>query len=305
MSKNQIVEKLRGVFVPMITPMDQSERVCEESLARFTVWLVESGVSGVYPASGCGEVWKLSIDERKRLIDVVVDAADRKSLVLPGAGAGATREAIELSLYAQEKGADGVVVWPPFHMGTAYTEDAIFDHYETIAMATDIPIIVYDSPEITCYPLSVELTDRLADIESIVGVKESTGDLDKFARLLRVAGDRISIMQGWDSLLLASLSLGSPGAVLSSANVCPRLVVEIVNAFERGDLESAREKHYSLLSFISSSPWRTDQFQAMKELLNILGLDGGIIRKPWFSLPFGSEDKEMLAESLRSIGMID
>ena len=296
--------KLRGIFVPMITPMDANEDLDEVGAQAFTNWLVEHGVQGVYPCSGCGEVWKLSVDEKKTLMDIVIGEAAGRTLVLPGTGAGSTREVIQLSAYAREKGADAVVVWPPYHMGACYTEDAVFDHYETIAGAVDIPLVVYDSPEITGYPLSVELTQRLADVERIVGVKESTGDLYKFATTLSRVGDRIAMLQGWDALLLGSLAMGAPGAVLSAANVCPRHLVGLVEDVQRGNLESARRKHEELIAFVTSGPWQLDQFQSMKEALGMLGQPGGPIRRPRFSPPFSRQQKGALAASMRALGLL-
>ncbi len=300
-----ITQQLQGVFVPMITPMDDREDLDEEGVRRFTQWLVDQGVNGIYPASGCGEVWKLSVAEKQSLMDIVIEQAKGKLLVLCGTGAGSTRETIDLTQYAQEKGADAVVIWPPYHMGRAYTEDAIHDHYLTVANAVDIPIVVYDSPEITGYPLSVDLTKRLAEIENVVGLKDSTGDVNKFARTIQAVGDRIAVLQGWDSLLLSSLPLGAPGAVLSAANVCPGLIIDLIQDFQNGDIQAARQRHQQLITFISSGPWQTDQFQAMKEVLNMLGLPGGRIRKPWFSTPFTPAQKEELAGSLRVLGLIE
>ena len=297
-------EKLHGVFVPMITPMDDNQNLDEAGARKFTKWLVEQSVQGVYPCSGCGEVWKLSSAERKTLMDIVIGEAGGKTLVLPGTGAGSTREVIQLNEYAREAGADAVVVWPPYHMGTCYTEDAIFDHYQTIAQAVDIPLVVYDSPEITGYPLSVEETQRLADVDRSVGVKESTGDMHKFARTMSLVGDRIAMLQGWDTLLLGSLILGAPGAVLSSANVCPRHLVDLLEDFEGGNHAAARGKHEQLLAFVGSGPWQLDQFQSMKEILGILGLPGGRIRKPCFSPPFSAQQKDELAASARAMGLL-
>ncbi len=304
MAMKPLGTRLKGVIVPMVTPMNERGDLHEQGVRDLVGWLSEQGVTGIYPASGCGEVWKLSAAERNKLLDIAIEVAGADVLVLPGTGAGSTREAVALTQAAAQKKADGVVVWPPYHMGDAYTEDAIFDHYLTIVTAAEIPVIIYDSPEITGYPLSIELVARLAELDNIVGIKDSTGNLANFAQLLRLLGDRIAILQGWDNLLLGSLAMGSPGAVLSAANVCPRLLVDLVDDFQRGNVTAAREKHGQLLTFIASGPWQTDQFQAMKELLGMLGLSCGAIRKPWFSLPFSADQKQELADSLKILGLL-
>lgn len=301
MTRDELKARLNGVTVPMITPMSDDEDLCEAGTRQFTRFLIENGVAGVYPASGCGEVWKLSGDERQRMMDIVLDEAEGRALVIPGTGGGSTREAIVMTEYARDRGADAVVVWPPYFMGTAYNDDAIFNHFESIAHAVDVPTIVYDAPEITGYPLSHDLVDRLADIDAVVGIKDSTGDMDGFVRRLERVGERISVLQGWDSLLLASLATGSSGAILSSANVCPRLVVEIVEAFRRGDLVQARTQHAQLMAFISSGPWQSDQFQAMKQLLVMQDIQAGVIRRPWFTQPFSSDQNRELQDSLNAL----
>jgi len=169
----------------------------------------------------------------------------------------------------------------------------------------DIPIIVYDAPEITGYPLSVELVARLAEIETIVGIKDSTGDLDKFAQQFQMVSDSIAILQGWDSLFLAALAMGSPGAILSAANVCPRILVELYQDFQKGNFDEAREKHAKVIQLVGSDLWCADQFQSMKVGLNLLGLPGGSVRKPWFSMPFTEDQKHDLREILTKLDLLN
>lgn len=112
------------------------------------------------------------------------------------------------------------------------------------------------------------------------------------------------MLQGWDSLLLGSLILGAPGAVLSSANVCPRHLVSLIEDFQGGNHAAARRKHEQLLAFVGSGPWQLDQFQSMKEILGILGLPGGRIRKPCFSPPFSTRQKDELAAAAKTMGLL-
>lgn len=297
--------RLKGVIVPMVTPFDACGDVDETALRRLTRWLVARGVHGVYPGSGCGEVWKLTVPERQRLIDTVVAEAGGKAMVMPGTGGGSTEEAILMTRYARDKGCDAVVIWPPYFMGDAYSDAAIFDHFRTIARAVEIPIVVYDSPEITGYPLSPALVVRLAELETVVGIKDSTGSMDKFVREFSQVAESIAVLQGWDTLFLAALAIGSPGAVLSSANVCPELLVGLYEDFHAGDLAAARRKHTQLVSLVSTQPWAADQFQSMKVCLNMRGVDVGAIRKPWFSVPFTAAQNEELRCTLRALELID
>jgi len=298
-------EKLRGVIVPMVTPFDENEDVDENGVRELSQWLIARGVTGLYPESGCGEVWKLSFEERLRIIEVVGEEARGKALFIPGTGGGSTRETIEVTLHAKDNGADACVVWPPYFAGAQYSDDAIVDHFKTVADATKLPIIAYDATEITGYPLSADLVERLADIDEIVGIKDSTGDLDKFADELHRVGEKIAMIQGWDTMLLACVAIGSPAGIMSSANVCPRFVVDMYDDFQRGDTEAAREKHDKLIALVCCPTWVADQFQAMKECLILQGVPAGRVRKPWFSTPFSDKQIRALAEALRNMGLLE
>ena len=274
-------------------------------MRQLTRWLIDRRVTGVYPESGCGEVWKLSLEERLRVIEIVGEEAKGKTLFIPGTGAGSTRETIALTQHAGENGADACVVWPPYFAGSAYSDDAIIDHFKTVADAVGMPIVAYDATEITGYPLSADLVERLANIDQIVGVKDSTGDLDKFADELHRAGDRIAMIQGWDTLFLASLAIGAPAGIMSSANVCPELLLAMVEDVKAGRIKAAREKHDKLIALVCSKAWVEDQFQSMKECLKMLGVPVGQVRKPWFAEPFSETKKQDLAAALRNIGLLE
>ena len=299
-----ISAKLKGVFVPMVTPFDKNENVDEDALRNFVHWLITQGVAGLYPEGGCGEVWKLSLEERLRIIEIVGEEAGGKVLFIPGTGGGSTRETIAITQHAKENGADAVIVWPPYFAGPQYSDDAIVDHFQTVADATHIPIVAYDAPEISGYPLSADLTQRLAEIEEIVGFKDSTGDLDKLADSIHRIGDNVAMIQGWESMFLACLAVGSPAGIMSAANVCGGLLTEIYEDFKRGDTEAAKTKNHKIMQLIFSKPWVEDQFQSMKVCLDMLGVPVGCVRKPWFAKPFSDVQKEELAEALRNLDLI-
>lgn len=301
----EMSERMRGVIVPMVTPFDENEDVDEGAVRELSRWLIARGVTGLYPESGCGEVWKLSFEERLRIIEVVGEEATGKVLFIPGTGGGSTRETIALTQHAKENGADACVVWPPYFAGAQYSDDAIVDHFKTVADATELPIIAYDATEITGYPLSADLVERLAEIDEIVGIKDSTGDLDKFADELHRVAERIAMIQGWDTMFLASLAIGSPAGIMSSANVCPELLLAMGEDVRNGDTKAAREKHDKLISLVCCPTWVEDQFQAMKECLVMLGVPAGRVRKPWFAAPFSDTQKGALAEVLRNMGLIE
>src|SRR6266542_6015264 len=115
--------QLEGIIIPMITPFDGNEDIDEPALKRYVDWLIQEGVHGLYPCSGCGEVWKLTTEEKKRVIEVVVEVADGRVPVLPGTAEGSTRATIELTRFSQRIGADAAVIWPPYFAGTSYADE--------------------------------------------------------------------------------------------------------------------------------------------------------------------------------------
>ena len=238
-------DKLRGVIVPMVTPFDENEALDERAMRELSRWLIARGVTGLYPESGCGEVWKLSFQERLRIIEVVGEEAKGKALFIPGTGGGSTRETIALTQHARDNGADACVVWPPYFAGAQYSDDAILHHFKTVAM-----------------------------------------------------------IQGWDTMFLASLAIGAPAGTMSSANVCPELLLAMMDDLGKGQTQTAREKHEKLIALVCSRAWVEDQFQSMKACLAMLGVPAGRVRKPWFALPFSDAQKEELAGALRNMNLI-
>ena len=302
---NKPTSLLAGVMVPMVTPLDDNDQLNEEGLRIYTEWLIEQRVQALYPCSGCGEFWKLTESERKTVAEIVIQTAAGRVPVLPGSGGGSTREAIFWTQHALDSGADGVVIWPPYFAGPAYSDDAVFDHFHTITQAVDIPIVLYNSPGATGYSLSPMLVARLADIDNIVGLKDSSGDIYRIVRVLSMVDDGFLVYQGWDGLLLPSLAVGALGSVNCTSNVCGRIVVDLIQDFTNGDRANAQRKHMQLLSFVSTPAWQTDELQGIKECLNLLGIPAGKIRRPWFTTPFTAEQKGQLAAALKALGLLD
>lgn len=290
---------LEGVIVPMVTPFKADEELDEVALRRFTRWLIDNGVHGLFPNSSMGEFSKLSIEERKKVIDVVVDEADGKVPVLPGTGDVSTKLAMEMTKYAKDAGADAAVVVEPYYFKPS--EEALFNHYETINEKVGIPLIVYDIPSATGYHIRPELVTRLADLENVVAFKDSSGDMVKFLREILLAGDKIAILQGFEHLFVPSLLMGAPGGILGIANACPRFIVDIYETFKKGEIKEAAEMQKRLIETLEVFG-KYDYILAVKQAVGLQGISLGGVRKP--SLPSEEGQEEEVRESLVKLGAI-
>ena len=234
----------RGVFTALVTPF-RNGAVDEAALKRLVEEQIAAGVDGVVPCGSTGEAATLTHDEHKRVVAFVVRTVAKRVLVIAGSGSNATAEAIELTAYAKAAGADGALLISPYY--NKPTQDGVVAHYAAIARATQFPLVAYNIPGRTGSNLLPDTIARLAEIEHVVGVKESCGDLHQISQVIaRVPAD-FAVLAGDDWATLPQLAIGGAGVISTCSNLVPREMVELVRAFGRGDFARARELHYRLL----------------------------------------------------------
>ena len=268
--------KVEGVIVPIVTPFREDERLNLEAAKHLTEWLIEQGVHGLLIAGSLGEAAKMSLNERKKLLDAVLDAAKSKVSIFLGTGFPDTKRTIELTLYAKDAGATGAVIIPPYYQKPS--DNALYEHYKLINDSVkDYPILLYDIPIFACYSLSLNLIRKVAALENIIGLKDSSGNMSRFIQLLNTLGDKIAILQGYDILQIPSLILGSPGGVLGAGNVIAKFEVEIYNEFIKGNIDRAKKIFKKILPIIMYLMADNRFPTAYKEALNIMGLNLSLI----------------------------
>ena len=234
----------QGVFTALVTPF-RDGGVDERTLQELVELQISAGVDGLVPCGSTGEAATLTHAEHRRVIEVVVAAARGRVQVLAGTGSNSTREAIELTRHAKEAGADGALLISPYY--NKPTAEGIFQHFAAIARETAFPLVIYNIPGRTASNLLPPTLARLAEIEQVVGVKESSGDLHQVAQLLAATPEGFAILSGDDWATLPMLCLGAVGVISTSSNLVPADVVELVRAFRAGDLSRARDIYYRLL----------------------------------------------------------
>ena len=285
--------KPSGILPALVTPFtEDGKEVDEEQLRKLVNSCIELGVSGVVPCGTTGEFVNLSVEEKRRVIDVVVDEVDGRVAVVAGTGGSGTDEALEMTRYAKDAGVDAALVVTPFYLKP--TDRGIYEHFYTIATEVDLPIILYNIPQCTGVWLTWQMVEDLADVPNVVGLKDSSGELRYMLAVLEKVRDKINVMCGYDEVVLGALASGASGAILASANVIPDRWVEIYELVRRGDLEGARERQFGIQK-IARIIARSGAV-GVKEALNMMGLRVGPVRRP---LSVGGELSYEAREELR------
>ena len=290
---------VKGIIPAMITPLDQNEEIDEAGIRGIINYLIDSGVHGIFVCGSQGESYALTEDEKKRVIEISVDEVNGRVPVYAGTGAVTTKMTIELSRYAVDVGADAVTIVTPYFIKPS--QDELYMHYKRIAESVDSPILIYNNPGRTNVNLEAETVKKLAEIDNIVGIKDSSGDLTLTAQYIMKCPDEFAVLAGRDSLILATLLYGGKGAVAATANVAPRLVVGIYESFIKGDLEKARELQFKILPLRLAFSLGTFPV-VVKEAMNLMRKPSGPAKSPVSPLP--EEKKRKLKLLLEELNLI-
>src|SRR6056297_1104465 len=283
-----MVFKARGIIPPMITPFDDDEKVDCIALKKMTNYLIDAGVHGVFPLGSTGEGYGIEFDEKRKVIETVLEATNKRVPVYAGTGAITTKESIRLAEMATKIGVDALSVITPYFISP--NEEELYTHYKEIASSTDLPIILYNNPGRTGIDLSLELIIHLSSIKNIVGIKDSSGDMTKAAEIIRRTGSDFSVLAGRDTLIYGFLAYGGHGSVAATANIVPELVVSIYELYQKGEYQSALDAQFKLAPLrmgfsLGSFP------VIMKEGLKLRGIDVGNTLKPIKPLSVEARDK--------------
>jgi len=235
----------RGVLSALVTPMKTNGDVDYPRLASFVDHLIRRGVHGLVPLGSTGEYYALDPSERERVLRTTLDAAAGRVPVIAGANAGSTREVVAYCRQAENLGAAGVMLAPPYY--SLPTPDELFAHFRQVNDAVGIPIMLYNYPGRTGVDMSPDFIARLASLKNVRYVKESTGEMPRITTLLRLCGDRMGIFCGCDTIALECLLVGAAGWVGGVVNVLPAAHVRLYDLAVRGRLADARRLFASML----------------------------------------------------------
>ncbi len=292
---------IEGIIPAVVTPFDEKEDVDEGGFRKILNYLIESGVHGLFPVGSQGEFFSLTNEEKKRLIDIAVEEARGRVFVMPNTGAITTRESIELSQYAEKAGANCVSIITPFFISPS--QDELYQHIKAICESVKISVLCYNNPGRTGgVALTPTTLARLAEeVPNFAGIKDSSGDLTQVAEMIRLCPPDFKVIMGRDSLIYGALTYGAAGAIAATANVAPKLIVEIYQACREGDYDRAKECQRKLAPLRSAFGLGTFPV-VVKEALTMMGLPGGRCRKP--IQPLSEEKRAQLRDVLLDMEII-
>jgi 4-hydroxy-2-oxoglutarate aldolase len=300
MSKaQQIVERLRGVFAPVVTPFDAATGEFDRPGFKQNLRAHgAAGLHGVIVAGSTGEAALLDESERGALVALAREVLPRDRLVIAGAGAESTRAAVRLAKQAAREGADAIIVVAPHYYGeSAMTDAALIAHYERVADESPVPVVLYSIPKYMHFALPPTAVATLARHENIVGMKDSSGDLELFKHYLAAQSESFRVLTGNGSSFARALELGAPGGILAVALFAPALALEVYAASTRGD-RSAAQSAQSRLGPLAGQIVGALGVPGVKVALDKIGLAGGPPRAPL--LPLRAEEREQVASLLRA-----
>ena len=283
----------KGIVPALITPMTADEEIDEEGLRTLVDRLIDSGVHGLFVLGTNGEFISLSEAEKLRVARIAVDQARSRVPVIAGTGAYATREVVALNRKMEAVGVNAVSVITPYFNGATQAE--LFTHYERIAHATSLPVMLYTIPAKAGVTLNVETVRRLADVPNIRGIKDSGGDFDRLLQLIALRHEDFAVFTGTDSMILWTLIAGGDGAVAATTNAVPSVVMSIWNSFQRGDIAAARQAQESLRTLRDAFALGTLPV-VLKTAAQMLGMPAGPARSP--AQPLDAAALERLAKAI-------
>lgn len=275
--------RVQGIICPILTPMEADESVNEAELRRQVRRQLAAGIHGIFAFGTNGEGYALDDGEKRRILEAVVDEVRGQVPVYAGSGAITTRDTIRLSRMARSAGADVLsIITPSFAKAS---QEELYSHYAAVARAVSAPILLYHIPARTGNTLEPGTVERLSRVDPIVGVKDSSGDPDLMLRYIERTRDRsFRVLSGNDALILTCLTAGGAGGVSGCANVFPRTMVRLYDAFVRGDLEQARACQDSIRPFRDCFRFGNPN-TIVKTAVALLGYPVGKCRSPFNEVP--------------------
>ena len=281
------IDFIKGVVVPMITPIDADELIDEKKIREQVDYVIDGGVTGILLYGSNGEFYVIEEDEMERGLKVVVDQAAGRVPVYFGIGAISTKKAIRLAKMAVANGAASVSILQPMFLKP--TKDELFRHFKAIADAIpETPVLLYNNPGRVGYTLAADLVAKLAhEVPNIVGMKDTSGDITQTSEFIRMNRDvNFKVFGAKDTLLYASMCHGAVGGVCTAANFMPELITDVYNKYVAGDLEGSLEAQFKLNPVRLSMDGASFPVAA-KDMANLRGRDIGVPYTPNLPTPEG------------------
>jgi 4-hydroxy-tetrahydrodipicolinate synthase len=271
------MSEIHGLMPAIITPMNDDETVHVEMLREQVRRQLAAGAHGIFCLGTNGEFYSLTHEEKHAVMETVVDEVKGLRPVVAGVGCITTRETVVLAREVERIGVDAISVIVPYFVGVS--QDQLYRHYRRVAESVSIPLLIYNIPMRTGNNIELDTVGRLAEVENIIGIKDSTGMIESVQQLIRETDDDFSVFVGTDSLILDTLVAGGAGAVSGCANVFPEIMVRIYDSWRAGDIADARRVQ-GMVDPIRSTFKLGNPNSIVKRAVNLLGYPVGPAREP-------------------------
>jgi 4-hydroxy-tetrahydrodipicolinate synthase len=289
-------EMFAGLTVAMITPF-RNGAIDETALRGLVDWHVKQGTNCICPCGTTGESPTLSHDEHERVISIVCEQAAGRIKVMAGTGSNSTAEAVRLTRRAKEAGADGALMVTPYY--NKPMQEGFYLHFKAVAESVDLPIILYNIPARTGKNMEPDTICKLAELPTIVAVKEATGSMDQASQILN--GSQLTVLSGDDSLTLPLLAIGGSGIVSVAGNIVPRDIMAMIAAWKEGNITQAQKMHHQLFPLCRDMLGMATNPIPLKGAMKLLGRDTGEVRLPL--TPLSDSDMQQLGKTLKTYGL--
>lgn len=261
----------------LVTPFTKDGDILEEGFKQVIDYTIEKGATGVVPAGTTGEFSYLRTEERKKLLKLAVEFVDGRVPIVAGTGQNSTRATIELTKYASDIGCDAALVISPYYLRPA--DKGYFEHFAGVAEKADFPVILYNIPQCTLGVLNSNVVEDLAELDNIVGIKDSSGNIGHTIELIQKLNAKIPVLIGHDECFLSAVAAGASAAIMASANVIPHIwlkIMELVKAGKSQEASAMQLKAQTLARIVT----RNGGAPPVKAALKMMGIKGGKSRMP-------------------------
>ena len=288
---------LEGTFVALVTPF-KNGKINEEKIRELVRLQIENGTDGIVPCGTTGESPALSEEEKNRVIEIVIEEAKGKALVIAGTGTNNTEKSVKATAQAKEMGADAALVITPYY--NKPTQAGLIRHFEAVAKV-NLPIMIYNVPGRTSVNMLPATAEKLSKLDQIVAIKEASGDLNQVSEILTTCKDNIKVFSGDDSLFAPILAIGGVGVVSVVANLVPQYLKSLYEAFKSNEIVRMQQLHHQLFELCQAMFYETNP-APVKTAMNLMGMEVGELRPPL--APMAETNKEKLIESLKVYGLL-
>jgi len=290
---------LAGIYPPIVTPFLKDD-VAHHYLAENVEKLSKSGIKGLIVLGSNGENVYLSEEEKIDVVKTTIQSASKNMLIIVGSGCESTRETIYLTNRMAKMGAHAALIVTPFYYGSKMNDEALIKYYSTVADQVEIPILLYNVPKFTGINLSVEALSALSKHPNIIGIKDSSGNVNQLGQYLNQVNPDFNVLVGTAGALFGALTLGCKGGILALANILPKKCVEIFQLVQDGKIKEARELQLRMIP-VNHAITTKYGISGLKYAMNLLGYKGGEVRSPLLATKY--EEQEKIKEILMGAGI--